>query len=908
MVVTGSRIRRKDLAGPAPLVTFSREQIIASGRTNVGEFLQTLPEQSNAANRAVNNGGDGSVRVNLRGLGERLTLVLLNGRRLPPGGTGADDSADLTAIPTSMIERIEVLKDGASAIYGSDAVGGVINLITRKRFDGAEANVYGSTSTHGDGQQIDASALVGTTGDKGSVLASFAYYNGAPVWSGNRPFSSVGRALLPSGKERLQGSSTIPGSNVKLSASQRGVPNGNDQYNSLVTTYPTATGLTRDPVTGQFRNYRGNSTVDGDGWNTAPYNYLVTPQERFNLFSSGEYNVSKAARLYYDAFYTKRNSTQTLAPEPLQLDLEGITLSANSIYNPFGKDLNAVARRLVEFGRRSYTENIHTFHLTMGIDGELPSSAGPFASWYWDASFNFNRNQSTTEKVGTLRASRLRNAVGPSFVDATGAPRCGTPGAPIDGCVPLNLLGGAGSITRDQIESLRFTGVQRGVNQMIGAQASLSGTLFRLWAEREVGVALGYEFRRLSGEDIPDPVTVAGETTGNKAEITQGSYNVHEAYAELSLPLVEKRLLLEALELTAAARASFYSSFGDTFNYKFGARWAPIQDFALRGTYSTAFRAPAVPELYLGNSDSFDSAVDPCGKNVQPGSPLARSCGAAANNGDDSSQQRARWGGNPQLDPETAKIFTLGLVVRPRVAKNLSLTFDYFNTDITKTIDRIGTDIILQGCYPGSAGVAPKYCDLITRDPQTQRISRVINLYNNVGRDKVDGLDMIGQLDLTTAAGSFNLLAAVTYLHRFDRTLADGTIVKGAGTADLDAAFPHFRFNAGVRWQLSGWSAALNTFFIGSYRECADGSGTFQSGGLCYAPDHAGERAISASSTWDAVLGYSFQSSAGRSNVLLGMTNIFDAKPPLSYTTSSVNLKTYDQVGRQVYARVSHQF
>ena len=181
MLVTGSRIRRKDLAGPAPVVVFSREQIQNSGRANVGEFLQTMPQQSNAINRGTNNGGDSSVRINLRGMGVQSTLVLLNGRRLTPGGTGADGSVDLSAIPTNVIERIEILMDGASAIYGSDAIAGVVNIITKKRYDGAELNVYGSTTTRGDGSQIDANGMFGINSKKGNLLFSLGYYNSAPT-------------------------------------------------------------------------------------------------------------------------------------------------------------------------------------------------------------------------------------------------------------------------------------------------------------------------------------------------------------------------------------------------------------------------------------------------------------------------------------------------------------------------------------------------------------------------------------------------------------------------------------------------------------------------------------------------------------------------------------------------------
>src|SRR5262249_28575982 len=191
IVITGTRIKRKDLTTPAPITVISRSQMEASGRVSVGDFLQTLPEQGNAINTSINNGGNGATRVSLRGLGVARTLVLLNGRRFTPGGNGADSSVDLNSVPAAVIERIEVLKDGASAIYGSDAIAGVINLITRKRFNGAEASGYLGTSGHGDGKIYDFSATAGTAGDRGSMMFSAGYYQQTAAWSGDRDFSRV---------------------------------------------------------------------------------------------------------------------------------------------------------------------------------------------------------------------------------------------------------------------------------------------------------------------------------------------------------------------------------------------------------------------------------------------------------------------------------------------------------------------------------------------------------------------------------------------------------------------------------------------------------------------------------------------------------------------------------------------
>lgn len=912
-VVTGSRIPRKDLTSAAPVSVYTREQIQATGRTNVGEFLQTLPEVANSINRNTNNGGDGAIRANLRGLGPQSTLVLLNGRRLVPGGTGADLAVDLSALPTNVIERIEVLKDGASAIYGSDAIAGVINVITRKKVSGGEAFVYGSTTTAGDGQQVDVSGIVGVTGERGSALVSANFYTGAPVWAGNRDYSRYQRILDGTTFSEIRlGSGTIPSGRVVLSPSEAGVANGNDTWNALVRANPTATSFIRNDD-GTYRPFAGAALPldQGDGWNYQPSNYLVTPQQRFNVFSSGEYRLGQYVRAFYDALYSKRTSDQVLAPEPLLTDGEGVLVSAQNVYNPFGRDFDAVRRRLVEFGRRRFNQDVNNFHLAAGLDGDLE---GPLQGFHWEAVFNFSRNDATVTKNGGVRLTRLQNAVGPSFIAADGTPTCGTPGAPIAGCVPLNLFGGPGSITQAQRDYLTFTGISRGYNQLIGGQLNLTGELFRLGAERKIAIAVGYDGRYLSGGNFPDPITVAGETSGNKGLITEGGYSVHEGFAEVTVPIVDRLPGLDLLEVTGAFRGSGYSNFGPTLNYKVGGRYRPIRDVTVRGSVGSSFRAPSIPELFGGQEDNFGNVSDPCAK-VEPGSVLERNCGAAANNGDDQTQLRSRVGGNTALQPETATTFTIGSVVEPRFVKGLALTFDYWNTTVSSTVSGIGESIILQGCYPSVDGTAPNYCKLITRDPTTQRILAISNLNQNAGKDAVDGFDMAATYSLATPIGRWSAALTATWLLNYDRTLADGTVVRGAGTFDLNnsgasGSFPRLRAMASLSWRHGGFSAGLRTYVIGSFRECSDASGEFSGSGLCYASDDAIHRAIPAWNNWDLNFGYQFSSPVGRTSLTAGVTNLFNQTPPTIYNGFSSNTDTYnyDLALRQVFLRVAQNF
>src|SRR5262252_2195482 len=705
IVVTGSRVRRKDLTTPAPITVINKEQVEASGKVSIGDFLQTLPEQGNAVNTSMNNGpnaGDGSTRVSLRGLGTARTLVLLNGRRFVAGGAGANASVDLSSIPANALERIEVLKDGASAVYGSDAIGGVINLITRKRMNGVEVNGYAGTSTHGDGSTYDLNALAGTSGEKGNLLFSAGYYNQQTVWAGDRSFAAIPRAYSTTGigvlgnqvGEISPGRPTVPQGTFVIPAAQKGVPRPNPTgdpriafYNNLVTHFPASNNFIwrsptdpRDKVCDSNNNCWGAFTTaqlynpsdpaaGGDGYNFQPTNYLVTPQQRISLFSVGDVRLGSAARGYVEGSYVNRQGGQTLAPEPVSLSAVNAIVSANNLYNPFGIDLTSVNRRMNEFGTRDFRQDIDIFRVVAGVDGTLPEETGVLKGWYWDASFNYGRTIASNTKAGSLYVPAIQDAVGPT----NSAGQCvNAAGQLIAGCVPLNMFGGPGGVTPDQVTpNIAYTGNQHGFNQLVSAQFNTSGELFKLYSVRPVGLALGYEYRIVSGNNTPDPITVAGQTTGNIEFITSGHYYVNEGYGELSIPIVSGRQFIENLEASAAIRVFDYNNFGSDFTYKFGGRWSPVRDFTVRGTYSTGFRAPSVAELFLGTSDSAPQASDPCrGPGVAGGGPVPANCiaqgGPPGGTGDTATQIRAKVGGNPALQPETAKIYTAGLVLEPR--------------------------------------------------------------------------------------------------------------------------------------------------------------------------------------------------------------------------------------------------
>ncbi|WP_242344719.1 TonB-dependent receptor [Anaeromyxobacter terrae] len=920
VVVTGTRIRRKDLTTPAPVTVISREQVQASGKLSVGEYLQSLPEQGGAINAQVNNGGDGSTQISLRTLGSNRTLVLVNGHRFTGlfNGGGVGDvvvATDLNAIPIAAIERIEVLKDGASAIYGSDAIAGVVNVITRKDFSGIEANTYGGTSSRGDGRAYDINATAGTTSDSGSLLFAAGYFYQGPVFAGDRTFSTKIYSLdFKTGEKTFSGSSAIPAGRFRLDPTTCNTAACRDLKNQGIT---GPTNLFVDPsMPGGARPY----DAEKDPYNFNPANYLYTPQERISLYSTGFRKLADFARAYYQASYVNRQSRQQLAPEPLFTVNNGVSVSKDSLYNPYGVDLSDVRRRLVEFGPRSFRQDIDTMQLIGGLEGTLPDLGGPVKGWSWDVNLNFSRAAGISTTDGTLRVPKIAAAIGPSMIDpATGKPICvTTPGdvkTVITGCTPLNLLGGAGSITPDQVAGLGFLGTDRTRWQILDVQATLTGEIFRIVEDRPVALALGYEGRREFGASEPNPISGAFENSGNNFALTKGGFTVNEGYVELSAPLLGNLPFAENLEATAATRVFHYSTFGTDNTYKVGLRYSPFSDITVRGTYSQGFRAPSILELFQGVADNFPTISDPCNGLDPAGNPapitdpvlLAR-CGNAANNGDDRTQQKSRNGGNPNLKPETADIYTAGLVFQPRYVPNLSLTLDYFNIKIDNSISTIGADVIIRSCY---SQPTQKFCEFVHRTPGGL-IDFIDDLAVNIGGESAAGIDAAVRYDVPTATyGRFNFLVDGSWLQKHNKTLADGTVIKAKGTSDLYFTvgyLPEFKLNAGVAWGRKNFGAGVSTRWVSSVKECGTSEGASGNDGLCYL-DSTYSRRVSAWNSWDAFVSYVLPSTAGRTSLAFGVQNVFDTKPPTAYDieTFPSDPRTYDFMGRFFYVRLGHR-
>ncbi|HEX2691301.1 MAG TPA: TonB-dependent receptor plug domain-containing protein, partial [Kofleriaceae bacterium] len=459
IVVTGSLIGRKEVDSPAPISVVDKEKLASAGITNVGDILQKIPAQGNAINAQNNNGGDGSTRIDLRSLGTTRTLVLLNGRRVVSSGLGADSSVDIGTIPLAMIERVEVLKDGAAAIYGSDAIAGVVNIITRSNFNGTDASAYTSTSPKGDGTNYDLSFVTGRNSSKGNITFSAGYQKQDAVMAGDRDFSSrtasYNYACDPDDPMCKVGGTTLEGS-VATPTGYIGTldSKGNKAFTPQGCTADICTADVNHP--GMFRDFI-DPTADsfGDSYNFQTKNFLFTPSTRVNLFANGSYELSKNTQGFFEASFNSRKSEQQLAEEPLITSSKKIIISKDNEYNPFKADVADYNRRLVEFGPRTANQDVDTTRLVVGLKGSIDEQMPVVKNWKWETSYNYGRATATNTLHGNLIVSHLKNALGPTFTDSTGL-HCGVVGAPIQGCVPLNLFT-PGQVSQDAIKYLTFT-------------------------------------------------------------------------------------------------------------------------------------------------------------------------------------------------------------------------------------------------------------------------------------------------------------------------------------------------------------------------------------------------------------------------------------------------------------------
>jgi len=923
--VTGTRIKRTGLEGPAPVTVIDREEIERSGHTRVGDLLQEITSSGSAINTAFNSpdqGGDGGVRVSLRNLGPERTLVLVNGRRWVKATTqaGVANAADLSTIPAAAVERIEVLTGGASSVYGSDAIAGVVNIITRQDFIGTSASAqYGSTSD-GDGDEEAYSFTVGRGDEQSNVLVNLSFTKQDPIMAADRRISRVPQFGADTfGGPISRGSSATPEGRFLFVNPQTG--------ETLDLTRDPSSGL---PTVGDFRSFDGTA----DRFNFAPDNFLQIPLEQTSAYIQATHEFSPAVRFFTEGFYNRRESTQLQAPVPIFLGSAGILpldvgVSADNPFNPFGFDLDArdnlilLGRRFVEAGTRNFNSEVDTWRWTGGFDGTFDIAGRAFD---WDASYTYSRSDRNAAIENLLNHDRLAQALGP--VDqCTGE------------CVPFNIFGGqqgtgtapgsGGSITPEMVDFVTYTALEQNEQEMHNFLANISGSIVDLPAG-PLSFAAGFEKRREFAADIPDPLAQAGSgaasVSGGQRSPTSGRLNLEAWYAEVNVPLLSGVTGAELLELDASLRSSDFERLGSDTTARVGVRWRPYEDMLFRASFSEGFRAPGVQELFGGLGVADPELTDPCSNFLESGVPqeVIDNCieqGVPADGSFEqiNSQIRITTGGNPDLEPETSDSFTVGGSWSPQAVPGLTVTIDYYDIELENSITSIGAQSILDAC--ANSG---RLCGLIERSASGE-VSRLLDTQVNIGGTETSGVDWAVNYAFDDLPwGVLRTVWRGTYVSDFEQSVPDfGDPDAEAETRDLlgtllpgqpDRSFPEWRSNLDLIWTMDNWEAVWNLHYIHSYTEpCNDGlSPSFVELGLCSNPDPDNPTNELGSIVYnDVQLSYYFdQMDFGSAKFTVGLDNVFDRDPPVSMAAfaNSFDATQHRIPGQFYYARVNVDF
>ncbi|WP_305804225.1 TonB-dependent receptor [Stenotrophomonas sp. YIM B06876] len=916
--VTGTRIKRAEVEGQVPIQTLTRDDIERTGFNSISEVLQQLTASGSALNAKFNSSGNfgfppdgsgvgaGSAQVDLRHLGAKRVLVLVDGIRWvnESSASGVGAATDLNTIPLAIVERIEVLEDGASSLYGSDAIAGVVNIITRRDFDGAQVTVNYGQYGKGDGTQKGVDLAWGTTTERTSLFLGASWVKQDPVYA----------------RTREQSRYPIPGTGLAFGSSAT----------------PTGRFIFIDPVTGAEQDLTPNSgartpVYDGsagcnrrddyhcfgraDRFNFAQYNLLLTPSERKGVFGQFRYFFNNDTQWYVKALGNRRESTNQAAPEPLFFGPEAgtgnpladdIFISARNPYNPFGFDLDSadnlimIGRRPVEGGARVFEQRVDTQYFNTGLVGSFERAS---RSWFWDVNGMYARNKAEQTNYGSYNIYNVALALGDPAACAA-----------VSGCVPLNIFGGPGTITPDMLRWIQPVVHDRSQNKLGLFTANLSSDMFTLPAGK-VSFATGFEYRKYEGWYQPDPLTVIGHYNGVPSLPTSGSYDVNEVYLELSVPIFAHSALGEALDLSLAGRYSDYSTFGGEFTPKYGLRWQVSEDFVLRTSYAEGFRAPTIGELYGSAARADLQLSDPCsiGLGGTPPRGSAANCAALGVPGgyqQANSQISVTTGGNTALDPERARSLSAGFVWSPWFASN-SEWADRFDVEVTfyrhairGAIQAIDAQTQLDLCVDT---LDPLYCGGITR-ATTGGINGFNNRLTNLGSIKTDGWDV--NLFWTfpeSAAGRFKLAWQNTFVGRYEATGAAGQRQpQRPGVEVVDSAIPEWTSNAMLDWSRGPWTASWTLRHTSRLSEDCGDAVAFP---VCRNPVD-GRNTLAAISYHDLQLGYRFDWLKGL-QLSAGLNNVFDKDPPicLSCSLNGYDASTYDiPGGRYWYVRADLKF
>ncbi len=929
VVVTGSRLRRdRDFVEVSPVATVGMDEIQGLGFLTMEQTVNRMPQLRPDTTASTNQYGGPAMSADLRGLGAVRTLVLVDGRRyIPAENTGI---ADLATIPDMLVQSVEIVTGGASAVYGSDAIAGAVNFRLRKNFQGAEIRWQRGEAQEGDGETERLDFLLGAGTEDGSsnVTLAISWSERGQVMGDARDFSAIPFVTSSTGEYIPFGSGNIPGTVIALQPAQFPLINGVDLSNS--------DGACPGPIQG-VRFDQGSQPVPFcrplDQFNYAADNFLLRPMERYQISTIARHQLNERVEVYAQAFYNKYEQAFQMAPESVAPTSfgqpRGTVVIPDAVNNPLFNDTlqsfwaqnaaffdpdgdgdyvaSGLGRRFEEFGPRNFSFNIDSFLITGGLQGDFDFND---RNWTWDTFYQYSRNDTTRTTVGLLSRSGITLGLDP-VINPDGSVTCRTE---VRGCVPVNIFG-TDALTPEMANYLQAESITDNTFERHVGGATIAGDLFEMPAGA-VATAFGVEYREEVISVRPNEAQLLNDLAAQAIAptVVEGGYDLFEVFGEARVPILNDQFGLQGLALEGAVRFADYSTVGQVTTWNTNLDMDVNEQLKIRAGYSRAIRAPNLDELLAPVGAGFRPVTDPCVAENNPSQATRDLCvqqGVPANIIDTLVESpRSGYdlisGGNINLSEEEADTLTLGFVLSPNMLEGLTMSLDYYEIELKDAIAQVDGQLLLNDCF-ATLNINTTSCQSIRRDP-LGNISQVFAPLLNLAERNVDGMDL-------------------SIAYAFDK-LPDWASVSGEGaTVDLQW------FSS---WQFTNETQVLPSLpaidCAGKYSgTCSSGPvrptpgyrallrANYQSGPLRLSPEmnYVGELELSSDSgpnergTQDGLFFFNLNGSwdfSDRIGLFFGINNLFDEEPPIwafqAAGDLNVNVNLYDPVGRSYFLGV----
>jgi outer membrane receptor protein involved in Fe transport len=902
--VTGSRIKRTDLESAVPITSITRSDIVQVGALNVADLLNTSPVSiagSDQSNTAFTGSTVGLNTTQLRGLGSARTLILVNGRRFVSGmSPSVGYAVDLNAIPTSMIQRIDILKSASSAIYGSDAVAGVINIITRKDFEGVELNAQSGISAESDREKYSINITAGNNWDTGHATIAIGFDDDKGLKSSDRDFSKEDEAILLD-------------------------DNGQEYRSTVYSSYPP--GARVGSYNGDGTPFDFASTPEGDRFNRAGYRQLVTPVERkymaMNLSQEMNESVTYFAEVNWNSSSTYNS---TIEPTPMNVnddvwfrDKGG--LGGLSIYSPLVPELlrtnleadgitnlneTTFVRRMVEFGARSTDVDRDTIRVATGFDWDIDGN------WALNTYLTWGKTSQNQENGGQVNVERAALALDVEINPETGAMQCASADARLQGCVPLEILG-VGTMSDAAVAYVKSPATVQSEAEQFVVAASVTGELPIELSGGNIGVAFGVEHRLEKGTHTPGSLAQVGSTSSNKSAPTDGSFYSNDIFAEAVIPV------LDNLTLDLAARYSDHEIVGGQTTWNLGAEYSPIETLKLRASAATAIRTPNIADLFGGKGETFAGVTDPCnGITATDTSVEATNCLSIASIADriatsengafeltqiEAQSTGGSTGGNQDVKEETADTYSVGFVWH--VTDGLAMTVDYYDIAIEDAIDTTSRTTVLNRCFAVSPGEFDASCaGNAVRDPKGA-LTEVNSATSNENNIDTSGVDLEVSYSMDLGAGTFATNFIWNHTIEYVQTgILDGRAVDYAG----EVLNPENRANLNLSYTMDDLSVSWRMRYWDESVDSVDGDNY----------NFSNFEPLTDFNNFDAVVYHDISGTyfmTDSTTVTVSVQNLFDKEPQFAgqgFFNGGTGINTvseaYDVTGRYLQANVTVKF